>query len=48
MDVCSIPDGVIAIFINIIFRPHFGTEVDSVSNRNEYQEYPLWVKVASA
>ena len=47
-DVCSIPDGVTAIFINIIFQPHCGPEVDSASNRNEYQEYSLGVKAAGA
>jgi hypothetical protein len=26
------------------FRPHYGPEVDSASNRNEYQEYFLWGK----
>jgi len=26
------------------FRPHYGPEVDSVSNRNEYQEYFLGFK----
>jgi hypothetical protein len=30
------------------FRPHYGTWVDSASNRNEYQEYFLEVKVADA
>ena len=30
------------------FRPHYGPEVDSASNRNEYQEYFLGVKAASA
>jgi hypothetical protein len=28
------------------FRPHYGPEVDSDSNRNEYQEYFLGVKAA--
>ena len=28
-------------FIDIILRPHFGTGVDSASNRNEYQDYFL-------
>jgi hypothetical protein len=28
-------------FIDIIFRPQYGTGVDSASNRNEYQEYFL-------
>ena len=30
------------------FRPHYGPEVDSASNRNEYQEYFLGVKAAGA
>jgi hypothetical protein len=30
------------------FRPHYGPGVDSASNRNEYQEYFLRVKAASA
>jgi len=34
----SIPDGVIDIKT---FRSHYGPGVDSVSNRNEYQEYLL-------
>ena len=45
---CSISDGVTAIFINIVFWPHCGPEVDPVSNRHEYQEYSLGVKAASA
>jgi hypothetical protein len=28
------------------FRPHYGTEVDSTYNRNEYQAYVLGVKAA--
>ena len=28
------------------FRPHYGPGVDSVSNRNKYQDYFLGVKVA--
>jgi hypothetical protein len=28
------------------FQPHYGPEVDSALNRNEYQEYFLGVKVA--
>jgi len=36
-------------FIDIkSFRSHYGTGVDSASNRNEYQEYLLWVKAAGA
>jgi hypothetical protein len=27
------------IFMDIIFRPHYGPRVDTASNRNEYQEY---------
>jgi len=30
------------------FRSHYGPGVDSASNRNEYQEYYLGVKAASA
>jgi len=30
------------------FRSHYGPGVDSPSNRNEYQEYFLWVKTAGA
>jgi len=45
----SIPDGVIGIFIHIkSFRSHYGTGIDSASNRNEYQEYFLGVKSAGA
>ena len=35
-------------FIDTILRPHYGPGVDSASNRNEYQEYFLEVKVAGA
>jgi len=43
----SIPAGVIGIFIDIkFFRSHYGPGVDSTSNRNEYQEHFLGVKVA--
>ena len=36
-------------FIDInSFRSHNGPEVDSASNRNEYQEYFLGVKAADA
>jgi len=36
-------------FINIkSFRSHYGSGVDSASNRNEYQEYFLGVKAAGA
>ena len=31
-----------------IFHSHYGSEVDSASNRNEYQEYFLGVKAAGA
>ena len=30
------------------YRSHYGPEVDSASNRNEYQEHFLGVKVAGA
>ena len=43
----SIPAGVSGFDIKS-FRSHYGPGVDSVSNRNEYQEYFLWVKVAGA
>ena len=37
------------IFIDIkSFRSHYGPGVDSASNRNEYREYLLGVKMASA
>ena len=36
-------------FIDIkSFRSHYGPGVDSVSNRNEYQEYFFGVKAAGA
>ena len=42
----SIPAG---FFIDIkSFRSHYGPGVDSAFNRNEYQEYFLWVKAAGA
>jgi len=45
----SIPTGVSGFFIDIkSFRSHYGPGVDSASNRNEYQEYFLGVKVAGA
>jgi len=45
----SIPDGVIGFSIDIkSFRSHYGSGVDSVSNRNEYQEHFLGVKAAGA
>ena len=38
----SIPDVVNGYFINIkSFRSHYGTGVDSGSNRNDYQEHFL-------
>jgi len=40
-----IPAGVNGFFIDIkSFRLHYGSGVDSASNRNEYQEYFLGVK----
>ena len=43
----SIPAGVTGFFIDIkFFRSHYGPGVDSVCNRNEYQEYFLGVKAA--
>ena len=45
----SILAGVIGFFIDIkSFRSHYGPEVDSASDRNEYQEYFLGVKAAGA
>jgi len=45
----SIPATVSGFFIDIkSFRSHCGTEVESASNRNEYQEYFLGVKLAGA
>jgi hypothetical protein len=48
----SIPNGVTGIFVDLSFRPHYGSGVDSASNRNEYREYFLgegWgVKAAGA
>ena len=36
-------------FIDIkSFRSHYGPGVDSATNRNKYQKYFLWVKVAGA
>jgi hypothetical protein len=34
--------------IDISFQQHYGPGVDSASNRKEYQEYFLGVKVAGA
>ena len=45
----SIPPDVSGIFIDIkSFRSHYGPGVDSASNRNEYQEHFLGVKLAGA
>ena len=45
----SIPAFVSGFFIDIkFFRSHYGPGVDSVSNRNEYQEHFLGVKAAGA
>ena len=45
----SIPASVIGFLIDIkSFRLHCGPEVDSASNRNEYQEHFLGVKAAGA
>ena len=45
----SIPAGVSGFFIDVkSFRSHYGSGVDSESNRNEYQEYFLEVKAAGA
>ena len=45
----SIPAGASRFFIDIkSFRSHYGTGVNSASNRNEYQEYFLGVKAAGA
>ena len=45
----SIPAGVIEIFLDIKpFRSYYGPDVDSASNRNEYQEHFLGVKSAGA
>ena len=45
----SIPAGVSGFFIDIkFFQSHYGPGVESASNRNEYQEYFLGVKVADA
>jgi len=45
----SILAGVSIFLINLkSFRSHYGSGVDSASNRNEYQEYFLGVKAAGA
>jgi len=42
-----IPAGVSGFFIDVkSFRSHYGLEVDSASNKNEYREYFLGVKAA--
>jgi len=33
--------GSLGFFIHLILQPHYGPEVDSASNRNEYQKYFL-------
>ena len=43
----SIPAGVSGFFIDIkSFRLHYGPGVETASNRNEYQEYFLGVKLS--
>ena len=45
----SILASVTGFFVDIkSFRSHYGSGVDSASNRNEYQEYFLGVKAAGA
>jgi len=44
----SIPDGVIGIFNDFTFRPHYGPGVDSAYNISEYQEHLLRVQAAGA
>ena len=45
----SIPAGVNGFFVHTkSFQSHYDPGVDSASNRNEYQEYFLRVKVAGA
>jgi len=45
----SNPAAVSGFFIDIqSLRSHYGTGVDSLSNRNEYQEHFLGVKAAGA
>ena len=44
-----IPAGVTGFLIDIkAFRSHYGSRVDSASNRSKYQEYFLEVKAAGA
>ena len=42
------PMVLLEFYIDLTFRPHYGTLVDSASNKNEYQEYLLGVKAAGA
>ena len=45
----SIPAGVSGFFIDIkSFRSHYGSGVNSASNRNEYQQYFVGVNAAGA
>ena len=44
----SIPNGHWDLSLTQSFKPHFGPEVDSASNRNKYQDYFLGVKAADA
>ena len=45
----SIPAGISGLFIDIkSFRSHYGSGVDSATNRNEYQEYLLEAKATGA
>jgi len=45
----SIPAGASGFFVDIkSFRSHYGSGVDSASNRNEYQEHFLGVKAAGS
>jgi len=45
----SIPAGVSGFFIDTkSFRSHYGPEIDSASNRNEYQRDFLGVNLAGA
>jgi hypothetical protein len=38
----------VEFFVDIILPSHYGSGVDSASNRNEYQEYFLGVNAAGA
>ena len=45
----SVPAGVSGFFINInSFQSHYGSGVESASNRNEYQGHFLEVKAVGA